>query len=182
MSAVRTFIFAVWAIFWVYWLISAVNVKEGSSRSWRARPVFLLIFAVAVLPTRGIRGGNDLAVHSPGLEAIGVILFLGGLGLAVWARVHLGRNWGMPMTQKADPELVTSGPYHWVRNPIYTGILLGLLGTALAVNLYYLLALVVATVYFVYSATVEERRLAATFPDTYPAYRAHTKMLIPFVL
>jgi len=78
MSAVRTFIFAVWAIFWVYWLISAVNVKQGSSRSWRARPVFLLIFVVAVLATRGIRGGNDLAVHSPGLEAIGVILLLGG--------------------------------------------------------------------------------------------------------
>ena len=182
MSAVRTFVFATWAVFWIYWLISAVGVKEGSSRSWRARPVFLLIFVVAALATRGIRGSSDLAVHSPALEAAGVIVFLGGLGLAVWARVHLGRNWGMPMTQKAEPELVTSGPYRWIRNPIYTGILLGLLGTALAVNLYYLLALAAAGVYFVYSATVEERRLAATFPDTYPAYRAHTKMLIPFVL
>ena len=182
MSAVRTFIFVVWAIFWVYWLVSAVNAKQGSSRSWRARPLFGLIFVVAVLAIRRSTGGTDLTVHSPALEAIGVIVFLGGLGLAVWARVHLGRNWGMPMTQKADPELVTSGPYHWVRNPIYTGILLGLLGTALAVNLYYLLALVAATVYFVYSATVEERRLAASFPDTYPEYREHTKMLIPFVL
>jgi protein-S-isoprenylcysteine O-methyltransferase Ste14 len=182
MSAVRTFIFGVWALFWVYWLISAVSAKEGSSRSWRARPVFLLILVVAVLATRGIRGSDSLAVHSPALEAVGVIVFLGGLGLAVWARVHLGRNWGMPMTEKADPELVTSGPYRWIRNPIYTGILLALLGTALAVNLYYLLALALAGVYFVYSATVEERRLAATFPETYPAYRAHTKMLIPFVL
>jgi protein-S-isoprenylcysteine O-methyltransferase Ste14 len=182
MSAVRTFVFATWAVFWIYWLISAVGVKEGSSRSWRARPVFLLIFVVAVLATRGIRGGNDLAVHSPAVEAVGVIVFLAGLGLAVWARVHLGRNWGMPMTEKADPELVTSGPYRWIRNPIYTGILLGLLGTALAVNLYFLLALAAAAGYFIYSATVEERRLAAAFPDTYPAYRAHTKMLIPFVL
>jgi protein-S-isoprenylcysteine O-methyltransferase Ste14 len=179
---VRTFIFGVWALFWVYWLISAVNAKEASSRSWRARPVFLLILVVAVLATRGIRGSSSLAVHSPVLEAVGVILFLAGLALAVWARVHLGRNWGMPMTQKADPELVTSGPYHWIRNPIYTGILLALLGTALAVNLYYLIALALAAVYFVYSATVEERRLAATFPDTYPDYKAHTKMLIPFVL
>jgi protein-S-isoprenylcysteine O-methyltransferase Ste14 len=137
---------------------------------------------VAVLATRGIRGSSSLAVHSPVLEALGVILFLAGLALAVWARVHLGRNWGMPMTQKADPELVTSGPYHWIRNPIYTGILLALLGTALAVNLYYLLALALAGVYFVYSSTVEERRLAAAFPDTYPDYKAHTKMLIPFVL
>jgi len=181
MPAVRTFIFAAWAVFWIYWLISAVNVKQGSSRSWRARPVFLLIFVVAVLATRGFRGSNSAAIHSPALEAVGVIVFLSGLGLAVWARVHLGRNWGMPMTEKADPELVTSGPYHWVRNPIYTGILLALLGTAFAINLYYLIALALAAVYFVYSATVEERRLAAAFPDTYPAYRAHTKMLIPFV-
>jgi protein-S-isoprenylcysteine O-methyltransferase Ste14 len=182
MSAVRTFIYATWAVFWIYWLISAVGVKQGSSRSWRARPLFLLIFVVAVLATRGIRGSSSLAVHSAVLEAMGVIVFVCGLALAVWARVYLGRNWGMPMTQKADPELVTSGPYHWIRNPIYTGVLLGLLGTALAVNLYYLLALALAGVYFVYSSVVEGRRLEATFPDTYPEYKAHTKMLIPFVL
>jgi protein-S-isoprenylcysteine O-methyltransferase Ste14 len=182
MSAVRTFIYAARAVFWIYWLISAVGVKAGSARSWRARPVFLLIFVVAVLATRGIRGGNSLAVHSPVLEAVGVIVFVSGLAIAVWARVYLGRNWGMPMTQKADPELVTSGPYHWIRNPIYSGILLGLLGTALAVNLYYLLAVALAGVYFVYSSVVEGRRLEAAFPDTYPDYKAHTKMLIPFVL
>jgi protein-S-isoprenylcysteine O-methyltransferase Ste14 len=182
MSAVRTFIFAAWAAFWIYWLISAVGVKEGSARSWRARPIGLLIIVVGGLAIRAFRGSASLAVHSPALEVVGVIFFLCGLGLAVWARVHLGRNWGMPMTQKADPELVTSGPYRWIRNPIYTGVLLGLLGTALAVNLYYLLALAAATVYFVYSSIVEGRRLADVFPDTYPQYKAHTKMLIPFLL
>jgi protein-S-isoprenylcysteine O-methyltransferase Ste14 len=86
------------------------------------------------------------------------------------------------MTQKDDPDLVTSGPYRRVRHPIYSGILLALLGTALATNLYWLIALGVLGVYFVYSAKVEERLLTASFPSTYPSYRTKTKMLIPFVL
>jgi protein-S-isoprenylcysteine O-methyltransferase Ste14 len=47
---------------------------------------------------------------------------------AVWARLHVGRNWGMPMTQRAEPELVTSGPYRFVRHPIYSGLLTAMLG------------------------------------------------------
>ena len=61
-------------------------------------------------------------------------MFASGIGLAIWARIHLGRNWGMPTSQKADPELVTTGPYRFVRHPIYTGLLVALLGTALAVG------------------------------------------------
>jgi protein-S-isoprenylcysteine O-methyltransferase Ste14 len=88
----------------------------------------------------------------------------------------------MPMTQKEEPELVTTGPYRFVRHPIYSGILCGLLGTALAINLYWLIAVAVAGAYFIYSARVEERNLMRTFPTQYPGYRARTKMLIPFVL
>ena len=126
--------------------------------------------------------GSSLAVHSPVLAAVGAVVFLSGLGLALWARVHLGRNWGMPMTERAEPELVTSGPYRFVRHPIYSGILLGMLGTAMATDLYFLVAFGIALAYFSYSATVEERLLSASFPDAYPRYRAHTKMLIPYVL
>jgi protein-S-isoprenylcysteine O-methyltransferase Ste14 len=88
----------------------------------------------------------------------------------------------MPMTQKAEPELVTSGPYRFIRHPIYSGLLLALLGTALATNLLGLIVVGVLGGYFYYSATVEEQNLTATFPTTYPAYRAATKKLIPFVL
>jgi protein-S-isoprenylcysteine O-methyltransferase Ste14 len=182
MHAVRSFIFVVWAIFWIYWLISAMGAKESSARSRRVRPVGLLIIVVGVVVIRLVNGAGDLAVHSPALEAIGVIVFLCGLALAVWARIYLGGNWGMPMTERAEPELVTSGPYRFVRHPIYSGILLGMLGTALATNLYFLLAFGLALVYFAYSATVEERNLSASFPEAYPRYRAHTKMLIPYVL
>jgi protein-S-isoprenylcysteine O-methyltransferase Ste14 len=182
MHTLRNFIFAVWAIFWIYWLISAMGAKESSARSRRVRPVGLLIIVVGGVTIRLINVSGSLAIHSSELEALGVIVFLSGLALAVWARVHLGRNWGMPMTERAEPELVTSGPYRFVRHPIYSGILLGMLGTALATDLYFLLAFGLAFAYFAYSATVEERLLSESFPDAYPKYRAHTKMLIPYVL
>jgi protein-S-isoprenylcysteine O-methyltransferase Ste14 len=100
----------------------------------------------------------------------------------VWARIYLGRNWGMPMTEKDEPELVTAGPYRFVRHPIYSGLLLAMVGSALATNLVWLIFLVVLGSYFVYSAQVEECNMTRTFPRAYPGYKAQTKMLIPFVL
>ena len=138
--------------------------------------------AVSVLLVVRVFRGGSLAVHSAGLEVIGAVVFASGIAVAVWARVQLGRNWGMPMTQKAEPELVTSGPYRFVRHPIYSGFLAGVLGTALANNLIGLIIVAVLGAYFYYCAFVEEKNLTATFPTAYPAYRAGTKMLIPFVL
>ncbi len=180
MHALQTAIAIAWVLFWIYWLASAFNAKQG--RGGRRRlPVTGLTALSVVLLVRVFRGG-DLAVNSPVLGAIGAVVFAAGLALAVWARIHLGRNWGMPMTEKAEPELITSGPYRIVRHPIYLGLLLGVVGTALATNLIGLIIAAVLGGYFYYSASVEERNLTATFPAAYPAYRAATKMLIPFVL
>ena len=85
------------------------------------------------------------------------------------------------MTQKDEAELVTSGPYHLVRHPIYSGILVAGIGTAVALSWRSLTLVVLVGVYFVYSATVEERYLTERFPDAYPAYRRSTKMLVPFI-
>jgi protein-S-isoprenylcysteine O-methyltransferase Ste14 len=114
--------------------------------------------------------------------AIGLVFFVLGLGLAVWARLHIGRNWGTPMTQKNEPELVTSGPYRFVRHPIYSGLVLGGVATGIALSWFWLVPVAIAGVYFIYSATVEERFLTEQFPDAYPAYKRGTKMLVPFVL
>jgi protein-S-isoprenylcysteine O-methyltransferase Ste14 len=94
----------------------------------------------------------------------------------------IGRNWGTPMTQKDEPELVTRGPYHLVRHPIYSGILLAGVGSALALSWLWLTVVALAAVYFLYSANVEERYLTERFPDDYPAYKQSTKMLLPFAL
>ena len=85
------------------------------------------------------------------------------------------------MSQKNEPELVTSGPYHLVRHPIYSGILVAGFGTAVALGWLWLTAVVLAGVYFLYSATVEERYLTEQFPDDYPTYKRSTKLLVPFI-
>ena len=85
------------------------------------------------------------------------------------------------MSKKENPELITSGPYQLVRHPIYFGILLAGAGTAIALNWTWLIATAIAGVYFVYSATIEERNLTEQFPDAYPNYTRTTKMLVPFI-
>src|SRR5580658_10892576 len=169
-----------WVLFWIYWLASASSSKESVSGGWRTR--LTGVSAIAVFVIAGVLRGGSLAVHSVILEAIGAGLFVCGIALAVWARLNIGRNWGMPMTQRAEPELVTSGPYRFVRHPIYSGLLTAVLGTALVNNLLGLIVVVVLVAYFYYSGTVEERNLAATFPHAYPEYKSKTKMLIPFLL
>src|SRR6202041_2120307 len=92
-----------WIIFWGYWLASAFGVKEGRASRRRIPLNGVTALSVVVL-VRVFRGGS-LAVHSPVLGAIGAVVFASGIALAISSRVQLGRNWGMPMTQKAEPEL-----------------------------------------------------------------------------
>jgi protein-S-isoprenylcysteine O-methyltransferase Ste14 len=177
----------IWALFWAYWLASAFAAKasvRGSGRrdlALRGLTGLLIVVVVRLAAGSGVHSGG-LVVTSPWLQLLGTVLLLGGLAFAVWARIHLGANWGMPATRRADPELITSGPYTYVRHPIYSGLLLAGLGTAVAVNLIAIALLVLLIPYFAYAARVEERSLAASFPKAYPAYRASSKLLIPFLL
>jgi protein-S-isoprenylcysteine O-methyltransferase Ste14 len=180
MHALKIGIGITWAVFWIGWLAAAFTAKRSTNRRGFLGPRGIAAIGVVLL-VRGV-GGHSLQIHSTVIAVIGTVLFVLGLALAIWARLILGRNWGMPMTQRAEPELVTAGPYRLVRHPIYSGILLGMLGTALAISLIGLGITLILGIFFVYSATVEERNLTATFPSAYPAYRARTKMIIPFLL
>jgi protein-S-isoprenylcysteine O-methyltransferase Ste14 len=180
MNSLRIAVAAVWVVFWIYWGISAVLSKRGTT-STQGLPLRVVLIVAVILVVRLLHPGS-LDVHGTVLPVVGTLIVVAGLGFAVWARVHLGRNWGMPMSQKEEPELVTSGPYRLVRHPIYTGLLTAVVGTALVVNLLLLAVAAVIAVFFFYSATVEEQNLGAIFPIAYPAYRARTKMLIPFVI
>lgn len=171
-----------WIVFWIYWIVSASSSKESVSGGWRTRLTGVSAVGVFLIAGALRDGSLALAVHGLIPAAIGALLFACGIALAVWARLHLGRNWGMPMTQRAEPELVTSGPYRFVRHPIYSGILTAMLGTALVNNLIGLIVVAVLVAYFYYCGIVEERNLAASFPKEYPEYRSRTKMLIPFLL
>jgi protein-S-isoprenylcysteine O-methyltransferase Ste14 len=180
MQPLKLAIGCAWIVFWIYWIASASTSKESVRGGWRTR--LTGVSGVAIFLIAGVLRDGSLAVHSVILATIGAVLFAGGITLAVWARLHLGRNWGMPMTQRAEPELVTSGPYRFIRHPIYTGLLTAILGTALVNNLLGLIVVAVLVAYFYYCGSVEERNLAATFPKAYPEYRSRTKMLIPFLL
>jgi protein-S-isoprenylcysteine O-methyltransferase Ste14 len=148
------------------------------SRELRVRAV---IFIGVIILIRNGAFRHEGINSDPWRAGVGLLLFALGLVFAIWARIHIGRNWGTPMSRKDEPELVTSGPYHLVRHPIYSGILLAGLGTTVALNWLWILAVALAGVYFVYSATVEERYLTEQFPNSYPEYRRSTKMLVPFI-
>lgn len=181
MRAVELVFVVGWAAFWLYWLLAAFSMKKGRvpwSRELRIRVAILVV--VVLLVRLGAFRGHGLNTD-PWRAGLGLVLFALGLGFAIWARVHIGRNWGSPMTQKEEPELVTSGPYHYVRHPIYSGILVAGVGTAVALSWLWLILVVLTGVYFVYSATVEERYMTEQFPDAYPAYKGSTKMLFPFI-
>jgi protein-S-isoprenylcysteine O-methyltransferase Ste14 len=181
MHVVEVVILVGWIAFWIYWLGASVGVKTGRSPSSRfiGIRVAAILIVLLLVRTRALKGHT--ATDNPWLQSVGLAVFLAGLALAIWARVYLGRNWGMPMTQKVDPELVTTGPYGRVRHPIYSGIILAMIGTTTAVSLYWLVAVLLIGAYFVYSAVNEERFMAGLFPDSYPEYKRSTRMLIPFV-
>src|SRR5579859_5237302 len=183
MKAIDVIIGAGWIVFWAYWLVMATTAKAGRSRWTQFAGVRVGIILVVLLLIRlRVLKGHETATGNPWLLGTGLAIFVLGLALAVWARVYLGRNWGMPMSQKADPELVTTGPYSTVRHPIYTGLIVAMIGTTLAVSWYWLVVVIVIGAFFLYSAAVEERTMARLFPGSYPQYKRSTKMLIPFIL
>ena len=187
MSLYRWIIGGLWLLFVAYWAFTAVGVKRSAGRrSWRReiglRLVVILVIA-ALLRSRSLRQflaeAQRHVSHSDVLGWIGVALCLLGFSLAINARRHLGRNWGLPMSYKEQPELVTSGPYALIRHPIYTGLTLAMLGSAIGVNIFWSLLLVPVGAYFIYSARREETVMLQLFPEQYAAYRARTGMLVP---
>jgi protein-S-isoprenylcysteine O-methyltransferase Ste14 len=180
--AVSVIIYVAWFAFWVYWLAAAAaGVKAGQTRWGRYAGVRVAIVLVVLLLVRARVFKQQTTTSDPWLQGIGLALFLSGLALAIWARRCLGRNWGTPMSEKEDPELVTTGPYRRIRHPIYSGILLAIIGTAVAVSWYWLIIGALTGAYFVYSALREERYITGRFPDAYPDYKRSTKMLVPFI-
>jgi protein-S-isoprenylcysteine O-methyltransferase Ste14 len=180
-----------WLIFIVVWAISAIGAKRnigGRRIWWREIGLRLAIVVVIVLAfrnplfKRALLGAGLSAVNTNAVAGIaGMALCALGVGLAIWARLLLGTNWGMPMSQKANPELIKSGPYAYIRHPIYTGVILAVLGTTVGASLLWAIPLVLAAPYLIFSARQEEKFMARQFPEEYPAYIRRTKMLIPFI-
>jgi protein-S-isoprenylcysteine O-methyltransferase Ste14 len=173
-----------WLLIWIGTAIIFRPEKRDSSspqlRRWPRQAGFrLLVAACVILAIRTHHLGPTPLGH--GVGWVGVVFSVAGIGVATWARVRLGRSWGMPMTVRATPALVRDGPYRVVRHPIYSGLLLALIGSALATGSGVLPAAIGSAMYFVLRLRVEEADMAASFPADYPEYSKHTKRLIPFV-
>ena len=177
-----------WIVFILYWIVSAIKAKKTVKNSswWRSAAIRITIIIAAILLFQ-IQTFQQFAIHYDSASnvlvgSIGVFFCALGLAFAVWARVHLGTNWGMPMSLKENPELVTTGPYAFVRHPIYTGILFAIFGSLLVDGPWWFFFFLFFAVYFFYSAKTEEKIMTKQFPNEYPDYKKKTKMLIPYIL
>ncbi|HEV3245090.1 MAG TPA: isoprenylcysteine carboxylmethyltransferase family protein [Candidatus Paceibacterota bacterium] len=185
MNLPGTLVALAWAFFVVYWIVSAFDTKryaERNTASWAMR-LIIIVVVILLLNIPGVQHyfvGAQATLLNPALQWLGVVFCVLGIALCIWARVHLGRNWGMPMTLKQDPELVTTGPYAYVRHPIYTGFILSALGSTL-VSVFWLVPFIFFSVYFIFSAKAEEKIMLKEFPKQYPDYMKRTNMLIPFI-
>ena len=187
MSLYRSIIAGLWLLFVAYWAVAAMGAKRNAGgRLWRGgivlRLVVVLLIAVVVRSPslrEFLAETQRAARHSDIFGWTGVALCALGFGLAISARWHLGRNWGMPMSRKEQPELISSGPYAFIRHPIYTGLILAMFGSAIGVNILWAVMLVPVGAYFIYSARREEAVMLQLFPEQYAAYMARTGMLVP---
>ena len=176
-----------WAGWLALWLAAAFNVKRSSWREngWTALlnrlPVMLgCVMMLWARPWPAALNSHIVPANAA-LPIAGMLLVLAGLLFSLWARWHLGRNWSGEVTVKQNHTLIRSGPYRVVRHPIYSGVLLALLGTALALGeIRGFLASALILIGFVIKLAVEEARMRETFPD-HAEYSRRTARLIPGV-
>ncbi|MGB6973418.1 MAG: isoprenylcysteine carboxylmethyltransferase family protein [Terracidiphilus sp.] len=180
---------AMWVAFFVYWQAMAGNVKTTrrlEPLAFRVARSVLFLTAIALLMFNTIPVPwlyKPLYRNSEMNFFVGVAVLALGLLFAVWARMHLGRNWSRSVTIKEGHELVQTGPYGLARHPIYTGILVGFVGTAIAVAQvrgWITVVLVLASLWI--KLTLEERWMREVFGTQYDDYARRVRALVPLVL
>jgi protein-S-isoprenylcysteine O-methyltransferase Ste14 len=175
-----------WMVLVVFWFVSAWRVKrtaEAEPRAARMVHIVTMVLAYLLLFDLNLRLGvlnRRFLPISPAATAIGVLLTWAGIAFAIWARVHIGQYWSARVTLKEDHKLISTGPYKYVRHPIYTGLLVATVGTALAIGRWQGLAGVAIILFaHILKARKEERLMTSHFGATYEDYRSHTGFLIP---
>jgi protein-S-isoprenylcysteine O-methyltransferase Ste14 len=178
-----------WLAFAAVWIAMARGGKAVAEReSAFSRVSHYLPLAIAVYllaaPHVPFAPLNDRFVPlSLWLVRLAAALTFAGIAFAIWARVRIAGNWSADVTLKRDHQLIVDGPYAFVRHPIYTGVLLGLFGTALVVGEWRgLLAVVLAAAAFWRKLGIEEAVMRRQFGEAYVHYAERVPSLIPFVL
>jgi protein-S-isoprenylcysteine O-methyltransferase Ste14 len=179
----------VWIAFLIYWQIKAIDTKTTQRLEPAAsRIIRVLVFVVVIVllaTTRIPLRWLYFQLWPTGFWPfwLGAALTVAGILFAVWAREHLGRNWSRSVTIKQGHELITTGPYAVVRHPIYTGILAGFLGMAIAVSqVRGFIALALMFLVSWHKLRMEEEWMRSQFGETYAAYARRTAAVVPYLL
>lgn len=186
-TQLATIIYVSWLALLLVWLPGYFTNRGNSSAPnlrLQISTSALLIIGFVLLLNPNIGGlGTPITPLTTLFGVAGVALELAGVAFAIWARLTLGRNWsGLVMGVKEGHELVQTGPYAIVRHPIYAGILLVIVGTALTFGtLASYLGLVAAAAALAVRVHLEEELMSAQFREGHEAYRRRTKKLVPFV-
>jgi protein-S-isoprenylcysteine O-methyltransferase Ste14 len=130
---------AIWIVFVAYWwLIAARNVKQSETKEGAgSRAVNRVLIVAGAVLLYGGRWSGALKLNGrfvqpgPRVEAVALLIVIAGILLALWARRHLGTNWSGIPALKVNHELIRTGPYGYLRHPIYVGLGVALAGTAL---------------------------------------------------
>jgi protein-S-isoprenylcysteine O-methyltransferase Ste14 len=172
---------AAWAVFAIRWLgglRGAAHSEHVAASGGNARWTLFMIATGAVLARYGYRLRFAITLCS----AVGAALTVAGLGLSIWARNQLGRNWSKDVALVERQELVTTGPYARIRHPVYAGFITMAVGTALVVETVGFFALVaVQSVFLVTKARAEEGLLSREYGTGYEDYRARSRSFLPFI-
>jgi protein-S-isoprenylcysteine O-methyltransferase Ste14 len=178
-----------WVVFWVYWSFSVFRRRAPKRKVSITFTVLntALLYAGFVLVLLGRRSiwpfALRLTSEAAYLDVAGAALAVIGVAFAMWARRVLGSNWSGAVRITEGQYLVRTGPYAFVRNPIYTGMVLAVLGTALvAGTVGSLIGFVLVVLALWQKARVEERLLLEEFGEEYAAYQREVKFLVPFVV
>ena len=184
-----------WALFGIFWFGAAeLQHRRSGAESRPANKISdsptarflhhgLLVVAFVLLFARqagfGVLGHRFLPRTTP-MRIAGFVITLAGLALAVWARRHLAENWSSRVRIRIGHELIRTGPYAHLRHPIYSGVLLAVIGTALEVGRYRaLVSVLLILISYSIKARREDAVLAREFGDAWLEHRQRAGFLLP---
>lgn len=177
----------IWVAFWLFWLILAYKtrspVKIRRSAWFPLLPLLFVIIWIILVSVFPDLLSLRIVPENVIIGLAGSAITLAGLGFAIWARLHLGTNWSGQPVIRVRHTLVRTGPYRFVRHPIYTGLLLAFTGTALVIGaVWAFLILFLLLISFLTKLRAEEKVLAEEFGESYIQYKKEVGALIPFLL
>jgi protein-S-isoprenylcysteine O-methyltransferase Ste14 len=181
----------VWLVLFIIWILASVLSKRtvqaqtSTSRLFQAGLTFIGIMLIFNFNNWFVSGWLTTRIipREPAYVLGGAILTVAGIFFSLWARAILGTNWSATVTIKENHTLIRRGPYQVVRHPIYTGFLLGLLGTSFVYGFArcFIGILVVGFGFWLKSQT-EEQFMVQQFGQQYLDYRQQVRALIPYIL